>query len=168
MLLNSGTNGGAGATAGFSGTSVFAGVLYAGLNGDGDGPLARFSGDARLEDGSAQIYAAVDPALAGGRLEFRDRATLSSTNSTPGFGVDITNLGGTVAGASGGRTDFYDDSAITGPQVLIINGPRDVTSQGGGTVVFHDRTSARRGQHRQRRRLRRSGGHRRGKHHLPG
>ncbi len=119
VILDFGTNGGAGATADFSGTSVFTGGLYAGLNGDGDGPLVRFSGDARLEDGSAQISGAVDPALAGGRLEFRDRATSTSANSTPGFGTSLFNVGGTSAGAAGGRTDFYDDSAITGPQVRM-------------------------------------------------
>ncbi len=112
---------------------------------DGGEAVGRFFDNATLVNGVAAVYGGQGTGFAGARLEFHNQATLASAGTTPGYNnASINNYGAPLPGAGNGRTLFYDDSSITGPQVTIYNSVDESTTPGtaGGSTEFHDHSHA--------------------------
>ncbi|CAN5136892.1 hypothetical protein BH11PSE9_BH11PSE9_02710 [soil metagenome] len=145
-----GSGGGLGGRLSFAGqasASAFVGLMNQGATSLGAGAQAitTFQGDSKLI-GSANNQAGQGAGFAGGRLEFRDRASHDASGIDASLGlVQIINGGSSVAGAGGGSTVFFDDASVRGNRLLITNavqGEGAAAGSSGGSTEFRDRSLA--------------------------
>ena len=137
-----GENGGYGGRLDFHNTAVFSGLLenYGATSSLAGGEAVTRFFDNSNYAGAADNFAGSGAGFAGGRIEFHGNAVFDGGLNS----ADINNQGSAVAGASSGRTLFYDDSSA-GQSAGIVNDTSGVASSTGtmgGVTEFHDRSHA--------------------------